>query len=157
MRKSRATAAICRPATPQTGLLAKLVVQFANTVDRDGDRVDRLFHHSDADRRAAADQVARQQRHVIGDIADQLPRAEDHIRDWIVLTLDAVKNGSHRKFRGVDRRGDDGPKRAEAVIPLGASPLGEGGIFADNVRCRDVVDAGVAKNELIGLVGSVSV
>src|ERR1700687_6277364 len=110
MRKSRATAAICRPATPQTGLLAKLVVQFANTVDCDGDRVDWLFHHSDADRRAAADQVARQERHVMRDIADELLGAEDHIRNWIVLTLDTVENGSYYKFRRVDRRGDHGPK-----------------------------------------------
>src|ERR1700724_3142160 len=40
------------------GLLPKLVVQFANPVDCDGDCVDRLLHRSDADRRAAADQVA---------------------------------------------------------------------------------------------------
>jgi hypothetical protein len=84
------------------------------------------------------------------DIADELLGAEDHIRNWIVLTFDAVENGSYHKFRGVDRRSDDGPERAEAVIALGAGPLGKGGIFADNVRCRDVVDAGVAKNELIG-------
>src|ERR1700736_91237 len=74
------------------GLLPKLVVQFADSVDCDGDHVDRLLHRADADRRAAADQVAWQQRHVVRDIADELPGAEDHIRNWIVLTLDAVEN-----------------------------------------------------------------
>ncbi len=100
--------------------------------------------------RAAADQVAWQQRHVMRDFADELLGAEDHIRNGIVLTLDAVENGSYHKFCGVDRRGDDRPERAEVVIALGAGPLGKGGILADNVGCRDVVDAGVAKNELIG-------
>src|SRR5678815_709674 len=52
-------------------LLTKFVGQFADPVDRDGDRIDRLLHHADADRSPAADEVARQQRHVVRDLADQ--------------------------------------------------------------------------------------
>src|SRR5437764_14932798 len=93
-----------------------------------------------------ANQVTRQQRHVMRDTADYLLGAEDHVGNRIVLTLDAVENGSYHELFGVDRRGNDRPERAEIVIPFGASPLGKRGILADDVRCRDVVDAGVAKN-----------
>src|ERR1700722_8529183 len=115
--------AICTPAMSRTGLLPKLVLQFANTVDCNGDDIDGLFHRADADRGAAAHQVARQQRHIMRDLADELLGAEDHVRNWIVLTLDPVENGSHHKLRGVDRRSDDGPERAEVVISFGARPL----------------------------------
>jgi len=60
-------------------LLAKLVGQLADAVDRHGDGVDRLLHDADADRGAAADQIAGQQRHVVRDFADELLRAEDHV------------------------------------------------------------------------------
>src|SRR3979411_1756745 len=49
------------------------------------------------------------------------------------ITPTQIEVPQQHKRRGVDRRGDDGSKRAEAVIPLGASPLGKAGIFADNV------------------------
>src|SRR5690242_7278352 len=76
------------------GLLSKFVRQFADTVDRDGDGIDGVLHHADADRGAASDEVARQQRHVVRDFADELLRAEDHVGDRIILPLLAIEDGA---------------------------------------------------------------
>jgi hypothetical protein len=110
MRKSRATGGDLQACDVANGAYSRnSLCNSPNAVDCNGDRVDRLFHGSDAGRRAAADQVAWQQRHVMRDIADELLGADDHIRNGIVLTFKAVENGSHHKFRGVDRQGDDRP------------------------------------------------
>ena len=48
----------------------------ADPIDRNRHGVDRLLHDADADRCAAGDQIAGQQRHVVRDLADEFLRAE---------------------------------------------------------------------------------
>jgi hypothetical protein len=56
MRKWRATGGVLQACGVANGVLAsKLGVRLANAVDGDGNGVDGLLHHADADRCAAAD------------------------------------------------------------------------------------------------------
>jgi hypothetical protein len=68
------------------------------------------------------------------------------------LALLAVQYGPDNEFGGVDPRRDDGPERAKIIKTLGAGPLRERGIPADDVGSRDVVDAGIAMDEGVGLI-----
>ena len=84
--------------------------------------------------------------------ADELLRAEDHVRDRIVLALGAVQYGSHRKLCRVDPGDDCRTEWTEIIKALGARPLSKRGVLADNVAGRDVVDAGIAMNKAVGLI-----
>src|SRR3954466_14047252 len=77
------------------GLLPKFAGQLANAVDRDGDRVGGLLHDADTDRCPATNQIAGQQCHVVGDLADELLRAEDHIGNRVVLTFRTIENAAY--------------------------------------------------------------
>src|SRR5205814_4585729 len=91
-------------------------------------------------------------RHVVRGLADKLLRAEDHVRNRIRLTLLAIENRPNNELRRIDPGGDDRPKRTKAVEAFGASPLRKGGISADDIGGGDIVDAGITKNIIIGLI-----
>jgi hypothetical protein len=57
----------------------------------------------------AGDQIAGQERHVVGDLADEFLRAEDHV--WVVLALSAVEDRAHHEACRIDARGDDRTER----------------------------------------------
>jgi hypothetical protein len=57
------------------------------------------------------------------------------------LALFAIQYGPDNEFGGVDPRRDDGTERAKIIEALGAGPLRERGIPADDVSGRYVVDA----------------
>jgi hypothetical protein len=132
-------------------LLPELVRQLANPVDRDRHGVDRLLHDADADRCAAGDQIAGQERHVVRDLADELLRTEYHVGYGVVLPFGAVEDGAHHEACRIDAGRDDGTERAVAVKALGAGPLGEGLVAVEDVVGGDVVDAGVAEDEVVGV------
>jgi hypothetical protein len=86
------------------------------------------------------------------DPADELLRAEDHVGDGIVLTLNAIEDSAHHKRRRVDSRGDDRTKGSISVEAFGPCPLGEGHVAIENVGGRDIVDAGLPKDDGVRLI-----
>ena len=144
-----------RPGRPlavaERHLLHEGVAQGADALDRDLDGVAGAAHGADPDRGAAGDHVARQERHVARQEADQPVRLKDHVADRVVLALLAVEHGADRQTRRVEAGRDHRAEHAERVEALGARPLGEGRVLGDEVGGGDVVDAGVAEDVVLGL------
>ena len=78
--------------------LVEHIAEAADAVDHDIDHVMGVGHGAGAERGAAGDDVARHQRHVLGNRGDQPVRREEHVGDRIVLPLLAVENGLDRQF-----------------------------------------------------------
>src|SRR3546814_10562732 len=76
-------------------------------------RTDTLFPYTTLfrSRCPAGDQIARQQRHVMRDQADELLRGKDHVRDRIVLALHAVEHGAHHELCRINAGNDDRTER----------------------------------------------
>src|SRR5690348_2902734 len=74
-------------------LLLEDVPQRTDAVDRHFHDVTRLLHRSSAERRAAADHVAREKRHVLRDQPDDGARIVDHVADRIILSLLSIEDG----------------------------------------------------------------
>ena len=127
------------------------VEEAAHAVDHDIDHVMGIAHGAGAERGAAGDDVARHQRHVLGDCRDQLVRREEHVGDRIVLPLLAVQHGLDRQLHRVDAGLDHRAEYAEGVETLGARPLLERLVLAQQVDGGDVVHAGVAEDVVAGL------
>ena len=108
-------------------------------------------HCAGAERGAAGDDVARHQRHVLGDGGDQLVRREKHIGDRIVLPLLAVQDGSDRQLHRVDAGRDHGAEHAKSIKTLGARPLLERLVLAQEIDGGDIVHAGIAEDIVAGL------
>ncbi len=110
-----------------------------------------IAHGAGAERGAAGDDVARHQRHVLGNGGDQLVRREEHVGDRIVLPLLAVQDGPDRQLHRIDAGRDHGTEHAEGVEALGARPLLERLVLAQEIDGGDVVHAGVAEDVVAGL------
>src|SRR5262245_42105845 len=134
-------------------LLPKLVCELADPLASDSDGVARMLPDPVADRGAARDEVAGQQCHVVRNFTPQFLRREDPVGYRVVLPLLAIENGAHHELCRIDAGDDDRAERAVAVDALGARPLREGRIAAEDVVGGDVVDAGVAEGEVVGFVG----
>jgi hypothetical protein len=68
---------------------------------------------------------------------------------WVVLAFGAVEYGAHHEACWIDPCGDDGPEWPIAIKALGARPLGEALVAVQDVVGGDVVDAGVAEDEVV--------
>ena len=131
--------------------LVEHVAEAADAVDHDVDDVMRVAHGAGAERGAAGDDVARHQRHVLGDRGNQLVRREEHVGDRIVLPLLAVQHGLDRQLHRIDAGRDHRAEHAEGVETLRARPLFERFVLAQEVDGGDVVHAGVAEDVVAGL------
>jgi hypothetical protein len=76
---------------------------------------------------------------------------KNHVRQWIVLSLDPIELGDDPRTRPIAVRGDDRPEAAERVVTLGAAPLRKVGILVEHIGRGHVVDAGVAENVAAGV------
>ena len=113
----------------------------------------RLEAHRDPRRRAGRDHVARQQRHELADIADDVLDAEDQVGGVAVLPPLAVDLGRYLELAGVAHLvGGDQPRpeRAErvAALALGPLPAALHLVFA----LGDVVDDAIAGDVLPGVL-----
>ena len=70
--------------------LAEVDVQLADAFNGHRDLIGGILHCADTGRSAATNQIPRTKRHVVGDPADQLLRAEYHVRNGKVLALGAI-------------------------------------------------------------------
>ena len=131
--------------------LIEHVGEAADAVDHDIDHVMRIAHGAGAERGAAGDDVAGHQRHVLGDRGDQLVRREEHVGDRIVLALLAVQHGLDRQLHRIDAGLDHRAEYAKGVKTLGARPLLERLVLAQQIDRGDVVHAGVAEDVVAGL------
>ena len=68
-------------------------------------------------------------------------------------TLHAIEDGTDHEFCGVDVCDDDGAERTISVNALAPHPLRKSRIAIEDVIGGDVVDAGVAEDEVVGLPG----
>ena len=131
--------------------LVEDVAEAADAVDHDVDDVVGVAHRAGAERGAAGDDVARHQRHVLGDGGDQPVRREEHVGDRIVLPFLAVQDGLDRQLHRIDAGRDHGTEHAEGVEALGTRPLLERLVLAQQIDGGDVVHAGVAEDVIAGL------
>ena len=127
------------------------VGQCADPVDGHLDGVALFLHRADADGGAAANHVARHQRHVMGYPANQPEGLKDHVADRVILSFVAVEHRFHHQRRHVEPGGDDRAVDAEGVEAFGPHPLGEGLVLADQLDGSDIVDAGIAKDIVRGV------
>ena len=131
--------------------LVEHIAEAADAVDDDVDDVMGIAHGAGAERGAAGDDVARHQRHVLGNGRDQFVRREEHVGDRIVLPLLAVEDGPDRQLHRIEAGRDHRTEHAEGVEALGARPLLERFVLAQKVDGGDVVHAGVAEDVIAGL------
>src|ERR1700680_89635 len=107
------------------------------TVDQGPDSLDRdtylgpILDRSDAKRRAARDDIAGFEGHVVRDQADLFGGREDHVVERIVLPFDAVERGDHARRTPVEsgRGRDRGSEATECIESLRAAPLRKVRIF----------------------------
>src|SRR3954451_17837560 len=74
------------------------IAEAADAIDHDLDDVMGVSHGAGAERGAAGDDVARHQRHVLGNRGDESVRREKHVGDRIILPLLAVQDGLDRQL-----------------------------------------------------------
>jgi hypothetical protein len=63
-----------------------------------------------------------------------------------------IEDGAYHEARRIDPCGDDRTERPGAVKALGPRPLRKLRITVENIGSSDVVDAGVAEDEIIGFL-----
>jgi len=88
----------------------------------------------------------------MGNLADELLHAEDHIRDRIALTLDPIQCGADRQFGGINSGPDHWTEWTKIIEALRASPLCKRRVPTDDVRRRDIVYASIAMDKGVGLL-----
>ena len=131
--------------------LVENIAEAADAIDHDLDDVMGVSHGAGAERGAAGDDVARHQRHVLGNRGDEFVRREKHVGDRIVLPLLAVQDGLDRQLHWIDAGRDHRSEHAKCVEALGARPLLERFVLAQEIDGGDVVHAGIAEDIFAGL------
>src|SRR3954470_13037112 len=121
--------------------LDHLVGESADAFDGDGDLVADV-EGADSGRGPREDDVAREQRHGLGDVHDQVLDRADHVAGAAELALFAVDRALDGQVARVEVGLDPGAQRAGAVEALGARPLL---LALLDVAGGDVVGAGVAE------------